>query len=100
MVRESVPAVSQPLAGTVSAENAYNSCVTQGASPNVEGSGGTGLRASMFPGLGLGTLGGTKASGLFGARLPEFEQMQQQLTQNPNERNNERNSHSKQKEQP
>ncbi|KAL2510255.1 Ubiquitin domain-containing protein DSK2b [Forsythia ovata] len=46
--------------------------------------GGAGLGASLFPGLGLGTLGGTRASGLFGAGLPEFEQMQQQLTQDPN----------------
>ncbi|GKV44189.1 hypothetical protein SLEP1_g51393 [Rubroshorea leprosula] len=42
--------------------------------------GGSGLGASLFPGL--GGLGGN--SGLFGAGLPEFEQMQQQLTHNPN----------------
>lgn len=44
--------------------------------------GGSGLGASLFPGLGLNGLGGS--SGLFGAELPQFEQMQQQLTQNPN----------------
>ena len=44
--------------------------------------GGTGSGASLFPGLGISGLGGT--GGLFGAGLPEFEQMQQQLTQNPN----------------
>ncbi|KAL2493519.1 Ubiquitin domain-containing protein DSK2b [Forsythia ovata] len=84
MVRGSAPAVSQPSAGAASAENANNSGVTQGASPNVGGAGGAGLGASLFPGLGLGALGGTGASGLFGAGLPEFEQMQQQLTQDPN----------------
>lgn len=43
--------------------------------------GGSGLGASLFPGLGINGLGNT--GGLFGAGLPEFEQMQQQLTQNP-----------------
>ncbi|XP_059623331.1 ubiquitin domain-containing protein DSK2b-like isoform X2 [Cornus florida] len=45
--------------------------------------GGSGLGASLFPGLGLNGLGGS-GGGLFGAGLPDFEQMQQQLTQNPN----------------
>lgn len=44
---------------------------------------GAGLGASLFPGLGLNSLGGGGGSGLFGAG-PEFEQLQQQLTQNPN----------------
>ncbi|MCL7044986.1 hypothetical protein MKW94_002354 [Papaver nudicaule] len=45
------------------------------------GLGGAGLGgASLFPGL--GGLGGT--GGLFGAEMPNLEQMQQQLTQNPN----------------
>ncbi|XP_022873320.1 ubiquitin domain-containing protein DSK2b-like isoform X1 [Olea europaea var. sylvestris] len=82
MVRGSAPAASQPSAGAAaSAENANNSGATQGATPNV---GGADLGASMFPGLGLDALGGTGASGLLGAGLPEFEQMQHQLTQNPN----------------
>lgn len=38
---------------------------------------GLGSGAPLFPGLGLGGLGGTGG-------LPEFEQVQQQLTQNPN----------------
>ncbi|CAA3016266.1 ubiquitin domain-containing DSK2a-like [Olea europaea subsp. europaea] len=81
MVRGSAPAASQPSAGaTVSAENATNSGTPQGGSPN----GDAGLGANLFPGLGLGALGGNGASGLFGTGLPEFEQMQQQLTQNPN----------------
>ncbi|KAK9666677.1 hypothetical protein RND81_14G202800 [Saponaria officinalis] len=48
------------------------------------GLGGAGLGATMFPGLGLGGLGGTGASGLLGAGIPDLEQMQQQLNQNPN----------------
>ncbi|XP_010242888.1 PREDICTED: ubiquitin domain-containing protein DSK2a-like isoform X1 [Nelumbo nucifera] len=45
---------------------------------------GAGLEASLFPGLGVNGLGGNGMPGLFGTGLPEFEQVQQQLTQNPN----------------
>ncbi|XP_012469222.1 ubiquitin domain-containing protein DSK2b isoform X2 [Gossypium raimondii] len=41
------------------------------------GAGGAGLGASLFPGLG-------DSAGLFGAGLPNFEQLQQQLTRIPN----------------
>lgn len=44
--------------------------------------GGSGFGASLFPGLGINGTDGA-AAGLFGAGLPEFEQVQQQLTQNP-----------------
>ncbi|GMJ06902.1 hypothetical protein HRI_004359400 [Hibiscus trionum] len=47
---------------------------------------GAGLGASLFPGLsplGVGG-GGGGGFGLFGSGIPEFEQVQQQLTQNPN----------------
>ncbi|KAK8716870.1 hypothetical protein V6N13_044163 [Hibiscus sabdariffa] len=40
-----------------------------------------GLRASLFPGLGFGGLGGS--AGLFEAELPDFGQLQQQLSRNP-----------------
>ncbi|XP_022739901.1 ubiquitin domain-containing protein DSK2b-like isoform X2 [Durio zibethinus] len=43
------------------------------------GAGGAGLGASLFPGLGLGG-----SAGLFGAGLSDFEQVQQQLTRDPN----------------
>ena len=55
-----------------------------GGSEEGGGNGVAGMRSPLFPGLGLGGLGGTGASGLFGAGFPEFEQVQQQLTQNPN----------------
>lgn len=42
------------------------------------GLGGPGSGAPLFPGLGLGS------GAPFGSGLPEFEQVQQQLTQNPN----------------
>lgn len=58
-------------------------------SNNNGGFGGPGLGSLLFPGLGgngLGGdgLGGNNPTGLFGAGLPEFQQVQQQLTQNPN----------------
>ncbi|KAK9064489.1 hypothetical protein SSX86_015871 [Deinandra increscens subsp. villosa] len=72
MVRGSAPApaASAPAAGT--------------PSPGVvSNDGGVGAGAPPFPGLGLGGLGGP-GSNPFGSGLPEFEQVQQQLTQNPN----------------
>ncbi|XP_041014443.1 ubiquitin domain-containing protein DSK2b-like [Juglans microcarpa x Juglans regia] len=59
--------------------------VTRGVGSNEGGGlGNAGLGASLFPGLGFNALGSGEAPGLFGAGLPEFEQVQQQLTQNPN----------------
>ncbi|KAI3446343.1 hypothetical protein Pfo_003008 [Paulownia fortunei] len=84
MVRGSAPAASPPAAVPVIAANTDSTpAVTQGGGPN-PGTGVAGAGASLFPGFGLGALGGNGASGLFGAGLPEFEQVQQQLTQNPN----------------
>ncbi|XP_047312118.1 ubiquitin domain-containing protein DSK2b-like isoform X2 [Impatiens glandulifera] len=45
--------------------------------------GGLGSEASLFPGLDLNGIGGG-TGGLFGAGLPDFENMQRQFTQNPN----------------
>ncbi|KVH96044.1 Heat shock chaperonin-binding [Cynara cardunculus var. scolymus] len=83
MVRGSAPAASAPATGGSTAGNANTpSVVSQGAVSNDGfGLGGAGTGAPLFPGLGLGGLGG---SGAFGSGLPEFEQVQQQLTQNPN----------------
>lgn len=76
MVRGSAPPPPVSSGGNASA--------AQGGGPNTGDSGVAGEGASLFSGLGLGTVGGSGASGLFGAGLPEFEQMHQQLTQNPN----------------
>ncbi|KAL6531926.1 Ubiquitin domain-containing protein DSK2b [Orobanche minor] len=83
MVRGFAPAVTTPSAVPASAANTQSvPAATQVGSTNTVGAGGV---ASPFAGLDLGAFGGTGgASGLFGAGLPEFEQMQQQLTQNPN----------------
>lgn len=81
MVRGSAPAAA-PAPAPLGAGNTNTTPATaQGGAPSP---GGAGMGASLFPGLGLGALGGNGASGLFGAGLPEFEQVQQQLTQNPN----------------
>ncbi|KAI3451347.1 hypothetical protein Pfo_008012 [Paulownia fortunei] len=60
-----------------------NSISTTDAGSN-EGAqlGGSGFGSSLFPGFGLNGLG--SGSGLLGVALPEMEQMQRQLTQNPN----------------
>ncbi|KAJ0703598.1 putative Ubiquitin-like domain, Heat shock chaperonin-binding, UBA-like superfamily [Helianthus annuus] len=82
LVRGFVPATSTPAGGAPTRAN--TTTPSAGEARSVEGDtiGGTGLGGSLFPGLGLGGLGGN--GGMFGAGLPELEQMQQQLTQNPN----------------
>ncbi|KAK1437834.1 hypothetical protein QVD17_03634 [Tagetes erecta] len=67
------PTASAPGAGTVNTPS-------QGAGANEGiGLGGAGSGAPVFPGLGLGG-----ATNPFGSGFPEFEQVQQQLSQNPN----------------
>ncbi|CAA2978481.1 ubiquitin domain-containing DSK2a-like [Olea europaea subsp. europaea] len=84
MVRGSAPAASLPSNGPASAGNDTSTPnVTLGVGSN-GGDMGASLGASLFPGLGLGAVGGTGASGLSGDGIPEFERVQQQLTQNPN----------------
>ncbi|KAM7475213.1 hypothetical protein LguiB_022456 [Lonicera macranthoides] len=85
MVRGSAPTSSTPPPATPNVANP-NTTTGQAEGVNSNGGdfGGAGLGASLFPGLGFGAPGGTGAPGLFGAGLPEFEQVQQQLTQNPN----------------
>ncbi|KAL4616474.1 hypothetical protein ACB092_07G201800 [Castanea dentata] len=88
MVRGFASAASTPAA-TATATAAGNSestnntpGVTRGVGSNEAGGlGNAGLGASLF---GLNALGSGGAPGLFGPGMPEFEQVQQQLTQNPN----------------
>ncbi|CAI0469160.1 unnamed protein product [Linum tenue] len=98
MVRGFSPASSTPASGaapTTAANPASQNTtpgVTRGVGSNEGGPfGAAGLGSSLFPGLGLNMLGGGGVGGgaggapnLFGTGLPEFEQVQQQLTQNPN----------------
>ncbi|KAK8956101.1 hypothetical protein KSP40_PGU011112 [Platanthera guangdongensis] len=48
------------------------------------GLGGAGLGASLFSGLGSNVPFGAGAPSLFGTEIPEFDQVQEQLIQNPN----------------
>ncbi|XP_024975859.1 ubiquitin domain-containing protein DSK2a-like isoform X1 [Cynara cardunculus var. scolymus] len=81
LVRGFVPATSTPAGVTPTRANTTTPVAREVGS--VEGGAiGAGIGASPFPGLGLSGLGGN--GGMFGAGLPELEQMQQQLTQNPN----------------
>ncbi|KAK4416900.1 Ubiquitin domain-containing protein DSK2b [Sesamum alatum] len=75
------PADSAATTGT-GARSANPISTTDGGSDQGGSLGGSGARSSLFPGLGLNGLG--NGNGLFGIALPEMEQMQQQLTQNPN----------------
>ncbi|KAK9062079.1 hypothetical protein SSX86_019264 [Deinandra increscens subsp. villosa] len=81
LIRGFVPATSTPASGATTGANIIPAV---GEARSFEGGtiGGTGLGGLLSPGLGLGGLGGN--GGMFGAGLPELEQMQQQLTQNPN----------------
>ncbi|CAN4109784.1 unnamed protein product [Withania somnifera] len=80
LVRGSAPA---PSANPASATNAGGPNTVQNAPRDAASDAGgpfpgSGPVASMFPGLGSGGGGG-----LFGPGFPDFEQVQQQLTQNP-----------------
>ncbi|TQE13924.1 hypothetical protein C1H46_000555 [Malus baccata] len=74
-----------PAANATSASPTTAPGVTRGVgSTEREGLQTPDLGASLLFGQGLNPLGGGGGQGLFGAGLPEFEQVQQQLTQNPN----------------
>ncbi|XP_020554678.1 ubiquitin domain-containing protein DSK2a isoform X1 [Sesamum indicum] len=75
------PADSAATTGA-GARSANPVSTTDGGSNQGGSLGGSGSGSSLFPGLGLNGLG--NSNGLFGIALPEMEQMQQQLTQNPN----------------
>lgn len=89
LVRGFAPSAPPAPANGVGGTNPGGPNTTQGNTRSVasnEGGGslgGTGIGASLFPGLGVNGMDGS-AAGLFGAGFPDFEQVQQQLTQNPN----------------
>ncbi|XVF00767.1 hypothetical protein REPUB_Repub04eG0029700 [Reevesia pubescens] len=80
MVRGFAPSSSTPP--PAAATNVATPNTTPGVTRGVGSNEDAGLGASLFPGL--NTLGGSGGLGLFGSGLPEFEQVQQQLTQDPN----------------
>ncbi|KAL6963609.1 hypothetical protein U1Q18_034618 [Sarracenia purpurea var. burkii] len=89
MVRGFAPAAPTPAAGAATATATApvgspnpNAGFAQGVASN-EG-GGFVATASVFPGFSFSAHGNSGASGIFGVGLPEFEQVHQQLTQNPN----------------
>ncbi|XP_009373398.2 ubiquitin domain-containing protein DSK2a [Pyrus x bretschneideri] len=88
MVRAFAAPASTPAPPAVNATSASPTTapgVTRGVgSTEREGLQTPDLGASLLFGQGLNPLGGGGGQGLFGAGLPEFEQVQQQLTQNPN----------------
>ncbi|CAL2279887.1 unnamed protein product [Prunus armeniaca] len=88
MVRAFAAAASTPAASAANATSASPNTapgVTRGVgSTERDGLQSPDLGASLLFGQGLNPLGGGGgAPGLFGAGLPDFEQVQQQLTQNP-----------------
>ncbi|XVE48733.1 hypothetical protein DITRI_Ditri01bG0025800 [Diplodiscus trichospermus] len=80
MVRGFAPSSSTPPPAATT--NVVTPNTTPGVTRGVGSNEGAGLGGSLFPGL--NPLGGSGGFGLFGSGLPEFEQVQQQLTQNPN----------------
>ncbi|KAI8017471.1 Ubiquitin domain-containing protein DSK2b [Camellia lanceoleosa] len=84
LVRGFAPATSADTTGATNTgvPNSTPSGVRSVSSDEGGAFGGSGVGASPFPGLGFNGLGGS--GGLFGVGLPEFEQVQQQLTENPN----------------
>ncbi|XVE93998.1 hypothetical protein REPUB_Repub01dG0242500 [Reevesia pubescens] len=82
MVRGFAPSSSTPPPAATTNVGTPNT--TPGVTRGVGSHEGAGLGASLFSGLNPLGGGGDGGFGLFGAGLPEFEQVQQQLTQNPN----------------
>jgi ubiquilin len=70
-----VRGVAQPVASSTPAAASPNASTTPSSGP----AGGLG---NLFPGI--GAVGTDRPSGIFGAGFPELEQVEQQLSQNPN----------------
>lgn len=87
LVRGSPPSASAnaAAAGTAATTNSTTAQpVPSVPSTNNGGFGGSGLGSMLFPGLGGNALNENGLTGMFGQGLPELQQVQQQLTQNPN----------------
>ncbi|XP_022727357.1 ubiquitin domain-containing protein DSK2a-like isoform X2 [Durio zibethinus] len=80
MVRGFAP--SSPTPPPAASTNVATPNTSPGVTRGVGSNDGAGLGASLF--AGLNPLGGSGGFDLFGSGLREFEQVQQQLTQNPN----------------
>ncbi|XP_073045496.1 ubiquitin domain-containing protein DSK2b-like [Primulina eburnea] len=80
MVRGSAPST----APNPSVSESTNSSTGVPPAPSSRSSGIADAGATLFPGVDLAGLNGSGVSRLFGTGLPEFEQVHQQLTQNPN----------------
>ncbi|XP_073292823.1 ubiquitin domain-containing protein DSK2b-like [Primulina huaijiensis] len=83
MVRGSAPSTA-PNSSAPAASESTNSITGVPHAPSSRSSGIADAGATLFPGVELAALNGSGVSRLFGTGLPEFEQVQQQLTQNPN----------------
>eukprot|EP00252_Welwitschia_mirabilis_P021566 TRINITY_DN555_c0_g1_i5.p1 TRINITY_DN555_c0_g1~~TRINITY_DN555_c0_g1_i5.p1 ORF type:complete len:548 (+),score=127.59 TRINITY_DN555_c0_g1_i5:157-1800(+) len=89
LVRGSRPSASVDVAKPGNSTSTPQAEPVQGVPSNNNGFGGAGLGSFLFPTLGgngaTGAgLGGNGLPGLFGSGLPELQQVQQQLSQNPN----------------
>ncbi|XP_074582574.1 ubiquitin domain-containing protein DSK2b-like isoform X1 [Curcuma longa] len=67
-----------------SAAPADKAANNQGASRTTDSSSPSTLGGSLLPGLNVNGLSGSGTAGLLGTGIPELDQMQQQLSQNPN----------------
>lgn len=85
LVRGAAPQSAPANTGTANLGGSGTANSTPGVTRGVGGGfGADGLGGSLFSPLGTNGLTGTGASGLLGTGFPELEQMQQQISQNPN----------------
>ncbi|THU65738.1 hypothetical protein C4D60_Mb05t06800 [Musa balbisiana] len=71
-------------AAAPSATSANTAAGNQGASATSNSNSASGFGGSLFPGMSVNGDAGSGTASLFGTGIPELDQMQQQLAQNPN----------------
>ncbi|CAD5170504.1 unnamed protein product [Musa acuminata subsp. malaccensis] len=71
-------------AAAPSATSANTAVGNQGASVTSNSNSASGFGGSLFPGMSVNGDAGSETASLFGTGIPELDQMQQQLAQNPN----------------